>query len=334
MARGFSHSGRGGGSFSGGSFRGGGGGGRSYSSSSSGSSYRSRPRTPWRIPMFGRTVVISTGARSVFSIFIGLLIFMIVGMVGIIGIRNDQKEEIAERTALIQRYEEYDEIYSNIITKARENYDGYYTVEIDVSRFSTYSYYDDDPVAEGFYQTDIYMDGQYYYFVVYNFDRIDDVARGENWNDSTFTQYTSYGLRDIKNNKLKIAYTVIDGEVWAINTDYTLEKNKDYAFDKKGLAGVEKDYKSQGKIVIGLGVASGLIVVGIVIYLVIKFKQAKKNQAVQDAKDQAAIDEARAKADLAEAQAAQVNRTCDYCGSKVPDGATECPSCGSRYFKD
>ena len=85
MARGFSRSGggsRSGGSGGGFSFGGGGGGfsfggsrsssrssGGSYSSGSHGGHYHRRPRHPWHVPMFGRTVIVSTRAQSIFSFF-------------------------------------------------------------------------------------------------------------------------------------------------------------------------------------------------------------------------------------------------------------------------
>ena len=189
MARGFSHSGRSSGSRGGGGFSFGGGGGRSSSgggfsfgssrSSSSSSShnyggssyggshhhYHRRPRRPWHVPMFGRTVIISTRAQSLFSLF--LIVFAAACFIcyAFMGYFVSNNREIKYQKAEVARYEEYDLKYKDIIDKAIKNVDGYYLQTVDVSDFSKIEYYDDDPTSPGFYETDIWYNHQQYYFL-------------------------------------------------------------------------------------------------------------------------------------------------------------------------
>ena len=141
MARGFSRGGggggRSGGSGGGFSFGGGGGsrssggGGFSFGRSSSSSSrsydrhddyYRRppRPRRPWRVPMFGRTVIISTGARSIFSFLI--VVFAIACFMTVIFGRFTAayNTDIKEQKLIIAEYETRDKDYMKIISLAPE----------------------------------------------------------------------------------------------------------------------------------------------------------------------------------------------------------------------
>ena len=348
MARGFSRGGRSSGGGGGGfSFGGGGGGfragfgssGSSYNRSSS-SSYRSGPRPPrrpWRMHFFGRTVILAGPAQTLLSLLLGVFILAIVFFAGTIGNMNDNKKYINESKEMIAKYEEYDEVYSTIIKEAKKEVagDGYYLTEGTFAdrKFTSYG---DDPTSTGYYLTDYYEKGEYYYFIVYNMEYATDDAVGQSktkpWNDSTFIEFTTYGVRDLSGT-IEIAYTYIDGEVWAINTSYTLERNKDYQVEKDYLADLEDNKGSYVKMLVIVGVVIAVVVLIAVLFIRKKYKQAKKDQAVQDAKNEAEIAEARANAELAEAKASQVGRKCKYCGADVPDGDDVCPACGSRQFE-
>ncbi|MBQ4542507.1 MAG: hypothetical protein IJA23_06675 [Clostridia bacterium] len=348
MARGFSRGGRSGGGGGGFSFGGGGGGfragfgssGSSYNRGSSyGSSHSSRPRgprRPWRMHFFGRTVILAGPAQTLLSLLLGALIFAIVFLVGIFGNLGTTKEYMAESEEMIAKYEEYDEVYSTIIERAENGDDGYYIVDAEF-RNVKYTSYGDDPTSTGYYLTDYYEKGEYYYFIVYEFeyhanDTVGQSKANKTWNDSTFIEFTTYGVRDLSGT-IEVAYTRVDGEVWAINTSYSLERNKDYQVEKDYLEDLTESKKSYTKMIVIAFVVIGVVVLIAVLFFVKKYKQAKKDQAVKDAKDEAEIAEARANAELAEAKASQVGRKCKYCGADVPDGDDVCPACGSRQFE-
>ena len=140
MARGFSHSGRsgGGGGSRGGSFGSFGGGSRSSGGFSFGSSSRSsssgsyhsssyhhhhhhRPRGPWHIPMFGRTVVVTTGNQFLLYILTLALLFttiMLSSNVKAIGWKGD---EVKAQQEYVLKYEEYSEKFLDVIAKAKAN---------------------------------------------------------------------------------------------------------------------------------------------------------------------------------------------------------------------
>ena len=349
MARGFSRGGRSGGGGGGGFSFGGGGGGFRAGFGSSGSSYNRGgssyghshhtprgPRRPWRMHFFGRTVILAGPAQTLLSLLLGVFIFSIVFFAGLIGNMNDNKAYMAESKEMIAKYEEYDEIFSTIIERAENGDEGYYIVNatFENRKFTTYG---DDPTLTGYYLTDYYEKGEYYYFVVYEFeyhanDTVGQSKYDKTWNDSTFIEFTTYGVRDLSGT-IEVAYTRVDGEVWAINTSYTLERNKDYQVEKDYLADLEENKGSYVKMLVITGVVIAVIVLIAVLFIKRKYKQAKKDQAVQDAKNEAEIAEARANAELAEAKASQIGRTCKHCGTDVPDGATICPACGSRHFE-
>ena len=350
MARGFSRGGRSGGGGGGGFSFGGGGGGFRAGFGSSGSSYNrggsdynrshSRPRgprRPWRMHFFGRTVILAGPAQTLLSLLLGAFIFAIVFLVGIFGNLGTTKEYMAESEEMIAKYEEYDEVFSTIIKEAKKEVagDGYYLTKGTFAdrKFTSYG---DDPTSTGYYLTDYYEKGEYYYFIVYNMEYATDDAVGQSktkpWNDSTFIEFTTYGVKDLS-GEIEVAYTYIDGEVWAINTSYSLERNKDYQVEKDYLEDLTENKKSYTKMIVIAFVVIGVVVLIAVLFFVKKYKQAKKDQAVKDAKDEAEIAEARANAELAEAKASQVGRKCKYCGADVPDGDDVCPACGSRQFE-
>ena len=355
MARGFSRGGRSGGG-GGGGFSFGGGGGFRAGFGSSGSSYNrggsdynrshSRPRgprRPWRMHFFGRTVILAGPAQTLLSLLLGAFIFAIVFLVGIFGNLGTTKEYMAESEEMIAKYEEYDPVFANIIQKAKLNEDDDYFIVTATFNKKEYKTYGDNPTATGYYETDYYEKGQTYYFVVYEFeyhadDEIGQSKANKTWNDSTFIEFTKEGsltetgINDL-NGQIEVAYTYVNGNVVAINTSYTLERNKDYQVEKDYLEDLKESKKSYTKMIVIAFAVIGVVVLIAVLFFVKKYKQAKKNQEVQDAKNEAEIAEARANAELAEAKASQIGRTCKYCGADVPDGDDVCPACGSRQFE-
>ncbi len=329
MPRGFSHSGRsGGGSSRGGGFSGGS--SRGYSGGSSGGSYTPRPRRPWHIPMFGRTVVISTGVQSVlatllvFVVFAGFVFFAMCGIIG------DQKSEIKECKEDIAYIEQLDARYKTIIQNAKLNdsTDNYF---ITTGTFADriFTDYDDDPTTPGVYNA-YFRNSQYWYFVVYTYE-VDGVTK----TDSTFTQFTRY-VYDDNQGVLEIAYQKVGKEYWAINTDYAdagLEGNVDYLVLKDELARRQESLGTTRLIAVGSGVVLAGLVLILVLVVVKQVKKAKKKEELDTQKAEAEIAHARANADMAEKKASQIARVCEYCGMSVPDGEESCPACGSRKFK-
>ncbi len=357
MARGFSHSGRsggGGGGFSfggstGRSSSGGGGfGGFSFGGSTSRSSssdhhhHHHRRRGPWHIPMFGRTVVVTTGARSALSfVFVFLIMAMIICFSSISTIKN-YGTAITESEGYIEQYIDYDKTYSNIIAKAKAGADGYYIGKGEFSKIK-YTTYNANPTKTGLYETDVYLNGQNWWFIVYDMDYAnnDPNAVGSAvWNDSTFTQYDQYALQDFKDTdsdgklEIEIAYTYINGKVYAINTDYSLEVNKDYAYEVEYLDDLKSTRKSSLMVALGSGAVAVLIITIVVAVVVKKIKNSQRKEELEMEKAAAETAEANANAELAREKAKQINRTCKYCGASVPDGDEMCPACGSRYFED
>ena len=238
---------------------------------------------------------------------------------------------------MIAKYEEYDVIYDTIIDRAENGDEGYYIVQATFDDTKAIEYYGDNPTKAGFYLTDYYEKGEYYYFIVYNFtyhanDTVGQSKYNKTWNDSTFIEFTNYGVKDL-GGTIEVAYTRIDGEVWAINTSYSLERNKDYQVEKDYLADLEENRGSYVKMLVITGVVLAVIILIAVLFIKRKYKQAKRDQEVKAAKDEAEIAEARANAELAEAKASKVGRSCKHCGTDVPDGDDICPACGSRQFE-
>ena len=368
MARGFSRGGggggRSGGSGGGFSFGGGGGsrssggGGFSFGFGGSSSSRRHdrdydhhdyyhrprRPRGPWHIPMFGRTVVVSTGARSIFSFLIvvfAISCFMLVTFGRFTAAYNT---DIKEQKLIIEQYETRDKDYMKLINGAKSG--TYEKQTFDISEFyntstSTfrYTYYSGsyDPTTPGIYDMNFYRDGQEYFFIVYEY-----TYGGNEYTDWTFAQYTKYQLEDIirvKDGKIEIAVGWLTGTaskddgLYAMNMDYSLEANQEYNYEVYLL----DDYKSSRNGYLFASIGAGLVLAGIlagvVIYLVRKWKVAQKKEELENQKTEAEIAEAQAKAEVAEAAANKVNRFCMYCGNPIPDGSDVCPACGSRQFE-
>lgn len=361
MARGFSRGGGGGGrsggsgggfSFGGGGRSSGGGGfsfgssrssssssSRSYGSSYGGSHhYHRRPRRPWHIPMFGRTVIVSTRAQSFFSMFIILIIFATAMCFFNARSVGYYTAEIKDQKSLVQEYEIRDKDYRKLIDGAKNGEYAIYNFDISkwynesTQKFTkvNYSGYN-DPTTPGIYDMDFYRDGQEYFFLVYKYE-----YNGKTYTDWTFAQYTEYQLKDIimkKDGIVEIAYGDLtntaskDDGVYAMNMDYTLEANQEYQYELYVLDDLKSEKNSKlltALIFMGIDL---LIVGGIVFYLVKKYKTAQRKADAEIAKTEA-------ETKLAEEQAKQINRTCDYCGASVPDGEDACPACGSRIFED
>lgn len=363
MPRGFSRGGRSGGSGGGGFSFGGGGGGFRVGFGSSGSSYNrggsdynrshSRPRgprRPWRMHFFGRTVILAGPAQTLLSLLLGAFIFAIVFLVGIFGNLGTTKEYMAESEEMIAKYEESDPVFANIIQKAKLNEDDDYFLTVGEFKDKKYTSYEDNPKDPGYYETDYYEKGQNYFFIVCEFEYAPEDEIGQQKTEpgklSTFIEFTfegtfaDQGISDMidgvgsdRKGEIEIAYTYINGNVVAINTSYTLERNKDYQVEKDYLEDLKESKKSYTKMIVIAFAVIGVVVLIAVLFFVKKYKQAKKNQEVQDAKNEAEIAEARANAELAEAKASQVGRKCKYCGADVPDGDDVCPACGSRQFE-
>lgn len=360
MARGFSHGGRGGGGMS----SSGGGGARGFSGGSSGfsSSRRSssfggeprrsrggfgggpshyhhdpgphhhRPRRPWRVPMFGRTVVITSGVRAGMMFLIFFLVFGIFMLSSSISSIGYRKDDVKDQEALILKYEQYDVKFKDVISKAQSgNYENYKIVT-GTYKNRTFVSYGSDPTTTGVYQA-VWNNGAYYYFIVYEYTSVDGSVKV----DSTFTQFLYQDVIDSSSastdKTIEIACAKIGSEYWAINTDYSLESNQDYLYEKEYLTKLEASYKhAKSYVFIAVLFVVGSVLV-LALILVRQYKKAKKEAEVEDAKNEAEIAEARAKAEVAEAEANQVGRVCRHCGSDIPKGASRCPNCGSTSFE-
>ena len=351
MARGFSHSGRSGGgggsrssgggfSFGGGSRSSGGGFSFGSSSRSSGSSYSSgghyhhhhhRPRRPWNISMFGRTVVIAPGTQFLFYILAIVMIFstiMFTSNIKAIGWKGD---EVKAQQEYVEKYETYSETFLDVIEKGQAN-------KADPTKYTNYrvetvtfpvvyrTWYNESNPQPGYYKA-FNFEGVEYYYICYQYTAVDGTTKF----DSTFAQYY---FQDIPTNgQIEIAHAKIGSEYWAINTDYTLEGNMDYQYDKALLADMKSDRNGTiiSTLIYGALVAGAVLIV--VLVVVKKFKNAQKKADLENQKTEAEIAEAQAKAEVAQAQAQKVGRTCKYCEAPIPDGADVCPACGSRFFE-
>ena len=359
MARGFSRGGGGGGRSggSGGGFSFGGGGrssgGGGFSFNFGGGSsrrsndydrhdgydrhYNRRPRRPWHIPMFGRTVIVSTRAQSFFSMFIVLIIFATAMFYFNARAVGWHTADIKEQKQIVQKFETYDKDYTKLIEGAKN---GTYEIQyFDIAQFwngtsfETKNYVNDDfPGGVGIYDIDFYRNGQEYFFIYFEYD-----DNGVTKYEDTFTQYTMDQLEDMltdSNNPGKLAIAVgkltntaskNDG-VFAMNMDYSLEANQDYQYEVSELNRMKSEKNSKLLTALGFGAVDLLIIGGIVFYLVKKYRNAQR-------KADADIAKTEAETKLAEEQAKQINRVCDYCGASVPDGEDMCPACGSRVFE-
>ena len=107
--------------------------------------------------------------------------------------------------------------------------------------------------------------------------------------------------------------------------DAKKEYEEDLAYYKKELSTAR--WKMTGYIFAVIACA-GLVV----LIIVKKAKKEKVENELETQKAEAEVDEARAKANMAQRQAKQYGRTCNYCGNNIPDGQNKCPGCGASDF--
>lgn len=313
------------------------GGGSSHSSSSRGFSSGGFsgggvrvPRAPWHWHFGGRTVVISTGKQNVFLAMLGALIVFIIATFGCLGIKSGIKGQIKQQTANIEIFESDAEWYKNVITKAKSETgeeEGYYltTATFDKKQIL---YYDESDPKTGYYEYDT-VNGVYYFYIIYKYT---NQKTGEVVTAETYAQFTSSQAQGW-NGEIAYAYSEEDSAWFAINTNYSLDKNMEYVKAKQLLKSSNSSLKSMKvAFVVCLVVTIGLAV-GFVFVTKNIIKKAKAEAAAEEAKQQAEIEEAKADAEEAKSRASKVNRYCSYCGCKISDDVDQCPSCGSRVFK-
>lgn len=363
MARGFSRGGGGGGRSggSGGGFSFGGGssrssGGFSFGSSSSssrrdrdydsysGGHYHRRPRRPWHVPMFGRTIIITPGIRSAFSFLLIIFVFAIILCVTWGRTVGGYADNIKDQKELVEYYETYDKDYKTLIKNVNDGKAGFEKQTFDITPFYNSSTNDfnwsyvgySDPTEPGIYDIDLYRNGQEYYFILYEY-----TWGGQPYTDWTFAQYTEYQLLDIIRDggtieigvgKLTNTASGDDG-IYAMNMDYSLEKNQEYQYEVASLKSLKSMKNRHLFMCLGAGAVAALILTGMIVYVVKKYKSAKVKEDLENKKTEAEIAEAKAQAEIAEKKAEQMNRVCKYCGANVPDGEETCPGCGSREFE-
>lgn len=333
MPVGPSHSGR---------SRGSSGGGRSFSSSSSRRSHSSHsPRSHssvsingFHVPLFrprfyhffGRPVFLTTGLQALLSILIFFIIFMSILFSVNIGTVNAKKEYVQEYKNQIAIMEDDAIFFNELIDNANNAVNGYYLTTAEFGD-NVYEYYMANPTNIGIYEA-FEDDGVIWYFLVYNYKN----GHGETLRGTTYTQFSASQYTSL-NGKIQIAYTQVNGEWWSINTSYSLSNNRDYKLAKEDLAYYENSLKSSNTRVAIYGlIGIGLIAI-LVLIIVKKAKQTKQENAIAQEKAKAEVSEARAKAEQEQRKSKQINRTCHYCGSSVPDGSSKCPGCGSSNFK-
>jgi len=294
-----------------------------FSSSSGSHHYSHGPR---HFNFLGRTVILSSGISTALSlltffiVFIGILFFG--SFSSIINTNND----IAYYETQVSVMEEDAVYYNNLISNAYDSSKTNYFLYNAYFGSQSYYYYDDNPTNIGIYNafTD---DVSTWYFIVYEY-----TVQGQKYIGTTYTQFTSTQAHSL-GGYIQIAYTIDDGEVYSINTSYTLAKNRDYTYAKAELENARSSKKSAITIVVISGLILAGLITAIVLILKTQIKKAKEKAELEKSKKQAEVNEAQAKAKQAERIANQFGRKCEYCNSDVPDNATVCPSCGSRQFK-
>ncbi len=323
MPIGPSHSGR----SSGGHSFGGGSSSRSSGFGSSGGRSHHFHSGPRRFVFFGRTYVMAPNGLSFVAILLFFIFFAGVFCFGSwAGIKNGN-DDIDYYSAQIAIMEDDAEFYSTLIANATNHVSGYYLEtasfdnnDLDSSPFKKFEYYPSNPTTPGAYYS--FMDkGVIWYFIVYKYSH---------GTGMTYTQFSNSQLPS--DGKIQIAYTYFENNWWSINTNYSLEKNKDYAFAKAELQNSKEAKQSS----ITSTIVSVLIIVGLVVAVIFVIKKNLKREEEKNTlelqKTKAEVQEATAKADEAKRRASQVGRKCKYCGSAVPDEETKCTNCGSSVF--
>ena len=338
MPVGPSHSGRsrsssGGGISFGGGSRSSSGGSRSFSSGprrhgGGGSGFHFHFGSGYRMPFFGRTVVLTNGL----SALLVLAVFAIVCFSMFAYIHSStykicklDVQEIKQEMSIMEK--DADE-FKTLIQRAESGdpNDQYYLTTATFGH-DKFEYYDANPNAIGRYHS-VENDGVIWYFVVYQYH---NALLNRTQKGTTYTQYSAAQCTSM-DGEIEIAYGYLDGSWWSINTDYSLEKNQDYKFLQDELALVNKAKSSSGwKVALYVGLIIATVgITGFVLYKKSKSKQEEEN--LEKEKAQAEVDKAKAEATMAQKKASQIARVCTYCGCDIPDGDKKCPGCGSSNF--
>ncbi|MCQ2602631.1 MAG: Zn-ribbon domain-containing protein [Clostridia bacterium] len=179
----------------------------------------------------------------------------------------------------------------------------------------------EDAKITGIYQCDVSAD---HYYIEYVFKN----AKGKDIEGYT---YCTYKYSDILAKGYETGgYIVlaidcdknnIVGDVDSINYDYkytTLEDDADYVYNKESL----DKYSILWKVLVGVGVAA---IVGGIVLIAVTLKKAKDDDKDDDKTkviNQPVFEEKKPEV-----------RRCQYCGSVLKDGETECKNCGGRNFE-
>ena len=336
-----------GGSFGGGSFGGGSSGGGFFGGisfgSSSGSSRRRDDyrrehhyhRHPRSFHFGGRTVVVSTGQQSVFSVLIMFMIFAIVGCFLFNSFRVNAKDNVRINQEYVAQFESDDTWYRNTIDTAKLGLDDEYYIATATFRnnpnssviYNDYFFNEANPQI-GVYSKRLSGTATPYYYIVYEYFNKVTNQYEKGW---TYTQFSQSQIP--AGTTIEIAYAKDGDNFFSMNTSYKLELNQDYQEAKYQLSSSKESLKKTTSMFVVCIIVVVLFATALVLVVVRLIKKAKKEDAVEDAKNEAAIAEAEAKADEAERVAKQKGRVCKYCGNSVPDGASACPACGSRNFE-
>lgn len=283
---------------------------------------------PRHYHIFGRPVFISSGIQTLISslLFFALITLFLAFSYGSAITRA--KNDIIDCKKYIQIIESDAEYYDNLIKTAKTNNttDDYYIAQAYFGN-TVYEYYSANPKNIGVYEafTD---DGIIWYFIVYEYTN--EVTKTKQIG-TTYTQYSSSQHTGF-NGIIEVAYTKTGSTWFSINTDYTLSENRDYILAKEDLTELESWRKNCIQNTITTSLIFAIFVAIIVLIFVYKYKKSKTENELNQQKAKAEIAEAQAKAEQEQRKAAQINRTCEYCGSQVPDDATKCPACGSSSF--
>lgn len=303
----------------------------SHSSHSGGHSSGYRPYS--HVHFFGRTVVVTSGQMSkivamVFALFV--MFFFLLPFT--ISLKADH-DDVKYYSEAIQIMEEDAEEYKDIIQKAQvdgysDDKGSYYLIKS--GNFKTHTrmkYYYESTEEDGIYYFDDYK-GMSVYFIVYHYSHptTSKSIRGE-----TYAMFTSSNAGTWVSSGDICVYIDNAGNVYSINSNYTLENNYEYEIMKEYLADAQGSMNGSIIMTAIFGLVVAGLVVGLILTIVKSVKSSKENEEKEKAElAKNASGETKKDDDLAPQTKHFV---CGYCGSFVPDDATRCPSCGSKKFK-
>ena len=294
-----------------------------------------RRRHPRTFHFGGRTVIVSTGQQSIFTVLIMFMIFSVIGCFLFNSFRVNAKDNAQIKAELVSQIEQDAEWYENTIEKAKLGLDDEYYITTATFRhnvsnsfiYNDYTFNESNP-SIGIYSKTLSGSSIPYYYLVYEFTNAVTGQQEKGW---TYTQYSQSQIPS--GTTIEIAYAKDGDKYFSINTSYKLELNQDY-IEAKYQLDVAKGTQKNMTVIFVVCILFVVIFAATLVFIVVRLiKKAKKEDAVQDAKNEAEIAEAEAKADEAERVAKQKGRVCKYCGNSVPDGADACPACGSRNFE-